>query len=264
MKMQLRGAVALLLAGAAAGDLPTHAELQQSLNPEDFHPAVIIPGDYIVRDFSQGPDGNGIVEEEPNGCGNGPMKKLLGLVRPKCRRAVKGFDVGKYNETRPGMYSTALFDEGGADIDGYGGVRNIHIGIDIGGPVMTPIHAVDDGTILHFGYNAAAGDYGHVIVTEHEYTNAVTGEDFKLYMLYGHLAKESAHFKYLGQKVSKGDVIAYMGPPGENGGWPEHLHFQLSLEPPSTHDMPGVVCRDDLDEALRVYPDPRLVLGPLY
>ena len=32
-----------------------------------------------------------------------------------------------------------------------------------------------------------------------------------------------------------------MGPPGENGGWPEHLHFQLSRVRPETHDMPGVV-----------------------
>ena len=27
----------------------------------------------------------------------------------------------------------------------------------------------------------------------------------------------------------------------ENGGWPPHLHFQLSNEQPTTHDMPGAV-----------------------
>jgi murein DD-endopeptidase MepM/ murein hydrolase activator NlpD len=42
------------------------------------------------------------------------------------------------------------------------------MGIDIGGPVDTPIHAFADGSILHFGYNSAHGDYGHVIITKHE------------------------------------------------------------------------------------------------
>jgi hypothetical protein len=42
------------------------------------------------------------------------------------------------------------------------------------------------------------------------------------------------------------------------------VHVQLSLEAPPTHDMPGVVAKEDREAALRVYPDPRLVLGPLY
>uniref|UniRef100_A0A0C3SWS6 Peptidase M23 domain-containing protein n=1 Tax=Guillardia theta (strain CCMP2712) TaxID=905079 RepID=A0A0C3SWS6_GUITC len=44
-----------------------------------------------------------------------------------------------------------------------------------------------------------------------------------------------------------------------NGGWPPHLHFQLSLQQPTTHDMPGVVAKKDHDEALRLFPDPQLV-----
>jgi len=43
-----------------------------------------------------------------------------------------------------------------------------------------------------------------------------------------------------------------------------HVHFQLSLYPPETHDMPGVVTPKDRAEALLKYPDPRLVLGELY
>ena len=45
--------------------------------------------------------------------------------------------------------------------------RDIHIGLDIGGPVDTPIQAFADGEILHFGYNGAPGDYGNVIITKH-------------------------------------------------------------------------------------------------
>jgi murein DD-endopeptidase MepM/ murein hydrolase activator NlpD len=41
------------------------------------------------------------------------------------------------------------------------------MGLDIGGPVDTPIYAFADGQILHYGYNSAPGDYGNVIVTKH-------------------------------------------------------------------------------------------------
>jgi hypothetical protein len=34
--------------------------------------------------------------------------------------------------------------------------------------------------------------------------------------------------------------------------------------PPATHDMPGVVSTEDLPRALDLFPDPLLVLGPLY
>jgi hypothetical protein len=50
----------------------------------------------------------------------------------------------------------------------------------------------------------------------------------------------------------------------ENGGWNPHLHFQLSRVAPDVPDMPGAVCAADRDDALRRYPDPRLVLGALY
>ena len=36
------------------------------------------------------------------------------------------------------------------------------------------------------------------------------------------------------------------------------------MYPPETHDMPGVVSPTDRPRALLHYPDPRLVLGPLY
>ena len=43
-----------------------------------------------------------------------------------------------------------------------------------------------------------------------------------------------------------------------------HVHFQLSIEPPDTHDMPGAVTLEDRPKALVKYPDPRYVLGMLY
>ena len=185
-----------------------------------YHPVVYLPDEYEVRDFTTG---NYTPSEYE-------------------------FDIGRYDELRPGMYSTELFSDG----------RFLHIGIDIGAPVGTPCMAFDDGEISHFGYNAADGDYGYVIITKH-----IVGE-IPIWALYGHLSADSIKGKKIGQKISRGEVICWMGDRDENGGWESHLHFQLSINEPETHDMPGVVNPENRKTALEKYPDPRLVLGPIY
>jgi len=186
----------------------------------DFHPVVHLPDEYEVRDFTSG-------EYSPS---------------------KYEFDIGRYDELRPGMYSTDLF----------AGERFLHVGIDIGGPVGTPCMAFMDGEISHFGYNPAAGDYGNVVITRHEIGGVL------VWALYGHLDAASIEGKWVGQKVNAGEVIAWFGAFDENGGWDPHLHFQLSLVEPETHDLPGVVAPEDRVTALAIYPDPRNVLGPLY
>jgi murein DD-endopeptidase MepM/ murein hydrolase activator NlpD len=158
------------------------------------------------------------------------------------------FSIGKYDEVRPEMYVTPIFK----------GIRNIHVGIDINGPIGTPCMAFTDGVISHLGYNPEPGDYGNVIILQHN----ISGMD--IWALYGHLSSQSIEGKSIGQKVGKGETIAWFGPENQNGGWDPHLHFQLSLIEPKTHDLPGVVSPEDRIQALRDYPDPRLILGPLY
>ena len=158
------------------------------------------------------------------------------------------FSIGKYDELRPGMYNTDIFH----------GERCLHVGIDIGAPVGTPCMAFADGEVTHFGYNPEPGDYGNVIITKHEL------DGVPLWALYGHLSSESIENKTVGQKIVAGEVIAWFGAEQENGGWEPHLHFQLSFVEPETHDLPGVVAPKDRGEALRCYPDPRLILGPIY
>jgi hypothetical protein len=59
--------------------------------------------------------------------------------------------------------------------------------------------------------------------------------------------------------------LGYLGDVHENGGWFfPHVHFQLSLHPPATHDMPGAVSLEDRARALVEYPDPRYVVGSLH
>ncbi len=64
--------------------------------------------------------------------------------------------------------------------------------------------------------------------------------------------------------IKKSEIIGHFGDESENGGWEPHLHFQLSLVKPETHDLPGVVTKEERKSALKKYPDPRLVLGPIY
>ncbi len=156
--------------------------------------------------------------------------------------------IGRYDETRPAVYDQELF----------GSSRCLHIGIDLGGPVGTPVHGFSDGHILHRGLNPAPGDYGHVITTEHRW------QDRPLYALYGHLSAASIALWQPGDAFRAGTVLGWLGDQAENGGWPPHVHFQLSWVRPTTHDLPGVVRPSERTSALARFPDPRLVLGPIY
>lgn len=167
----------------------------------------------------------------------------------------KLFDVGRYDEDRRGMYTSSLFDA--KDVEKR---RTIHVGIDIGGPVGVKIYSFEDGVIHSLGYNEAIGDYGHVIVIEHQIS-----ESSRCWALYGHLDANSIKGKHAGQKIKKGEVIGGIGDTSENGGWTgTHLHFQVAMTPPPTHDMPGVVHLKDREDALLEYVDPRYILGELY
>ncbi len=158
------------------------------------------------------------------------------------------YGIGRYDEVRQGMYTSELF----------AGVRNIHMGIDISAPVGEPVHSFADGTVYMFAYNAAELDYGHTVIIHH----VLDGVD--LWALYGHLAAASTAHKRVGQAVRAGEVIAWVGAEHENGGWNPHLHLQLSYLRPEVCDMPGAVSAEDRERALRIYPDPRLILGALY
>ncbi len=187
-----------------------------------FGPVIALPSEYEVYDFSGGYD---------------PERAL---THP--------YGVGKYDEHRPGMYEGEQFD----------GIRNIHVGIDIGTPQGEPVLAFFDGTIFKLGDNALPYDYGPTIITRHRWL------DQTVFALHGHLSRASLKGWQEGDTFEKGQVLAHVGNRHENGGWNPHLHFQLSMIEPETHDLPGAVSAADRDWARRAFPDPQLVLGTLY
>jgi len=196
--------------------------MAKAIEDFEFVPVIDLPSTYEVYDFS----------------GNYDPQRELKFT----------FGVGKYNEMRPNMYSHELFE----------GQRNIHMGVDIGAPVKTPVKCFYAGELVYMEYNSSPGDYGHTLVTRHN-LGAKT-----LYALYGHLSKSSFLNKKLGQEFKAGETIAWIGDKSENGGWNSHIHFQLSWNDPEKADMPGVVSLVDREQALKDYPDPQLALGRLY
>ncbi|TVQ70888.1 MAG: hypothetical protein EA363_06975 [Balneolaceae bacterium] len=195
--------------------------------PHGFHPVIDIGETWEVLDLSKGYDPEAISLDPPS--------------------------IGRYNEHRRRMYTTGLFK----------GVRNIHMGIDIWVPAGTPVCAFADGHVLFFRDNDNPGDYGPTIVTEHRVRLGPHPPE-TLYALYGHLSRKSLENVAEGMPLKSGQPFAEVGGAQENGGWVPHLHFQLARERPPVPDLPGVVAPEDHDNALRIYPDPQLVLGRLY
>ena len=199
-----------------------------------FHPIVKLPTQYWVFDFTKG------VKSE--------------------WQCPLDYQIGRYDEHRPGMYTTEIFS----------GERDLHVGLDIGAPVDTEVFCFADGVVFSKGVNPEAGSYGPTIITQHELQLPISvGSDDltelrKFWVLHGHLSTKSLDMLEVGDNVSQGQLIATIGDEHENGGWPPHIHIQISLTEPIDNDLPGVVKLSERDEALETYPDPRLIIGQIY
>ena len=91
---------------------------------------------------------------------------------------------------------------------------SFHKGIDIAGNIGDDVMAAIDGVITYAQYND--GGYGNLIMINHH-------DEMVTY--YAHL---SAINVYVGQRVSKGDIIGSVGNTGFSTG--PHLHFELRVK----------------------------------
>lgn len=143
------------------------------------------------------------------------------------------FLAGGYGEARSFYASDAFSFEGNSGKE----YRTIHLGLDVWLPENSAIHAPLSGRIVGFQDNNHPRDYGPTIIMEHEYPEGM------FYSLYGHLSRKTLALHRLGDKVQKGQLLAWTGASDENGGWSPHLHFQIMLDLLGhEHDFPGA-CR---------------------
>lgn len=101
----------------------------------------------------------------------------------------------------------------GVRSDPFRGSAAMHAGIDMAGPIGTPIYAAADGVV---GRAQWANGYGNLVELEH-------GRGIQT--RYGHL---SAILVRAGQRVHRGDLIARMGSTGRSTG--SHLHYEVRLD----------------------------------
>lgn len=114
----------------------------------------------------------------------------------------------------PGRYKlSSLF---GGRLDPITGKPDNHTGTDIPANSGTEIHAAQDGVVTLVQTNRYATTYGYYCIISH-----ADGKQ----TLYAHM--KSAPSVKVGQTVSKGQVIGYVGSTGRSTG--PHLHFELRI-----------------------------------
>ena len=124
---------------------------------------------------------------------------------------------------------TAAFTSGyGVRSDPFKGGAAMHAGIDLSGPIGTPIYATADGTVTDAGYNN--GGYGNLIKVNH-------GRGIET--RYGHL---SAILVQPGQHIARGQLIARMGSTGRSTG--SHLHYEVRIDGRAVNPIPFMKSTD--------------------
>ena len=160
--------------------------------------------------------------------------------------------IGQYDEARL-LYTTPAFATGDKLTDEH---RTIHLGSDLFAKPGTPIYAPLKGQVYAFQNNAAAQDYGPVIVLEHR-----TADNTPFYTVYGHLSEASLEGLSKGKKIAAGDHLGEIGTAQVNGGWTPHLHFQIITDLLDLDgDFPGVCQASQRDLWKAFSPDPNLIL----
>ncbi len=103
----------------------------------------------------------------------------------------------------------------------------LHKGVDIAGSNIygKPILAAADGVVSLVDYND--GGYGYYVMINHGNSG---GNNYVT--LYAHMSSQAA---YVGQRVSKGDVIGYVGSTGRSTG--PHLHFEIRVNGTAQNPM---------------------------
>jgi murein DD-endopeptidase MepM/ murein hydrolase activator NlpD len=108
----------------------------------------------------------------------------------------------------------------GTRIDPFTHLPRFHAGMDFNTHVGTDVYATGNGVVAYASWKQG---YGNCIIIDHGY-------DYQT--LYGHLDKYKVR---VGQKVSRGDVVATSGNTGRSKG--PHVHYEVIYK--GRHDNPA-------------------------
>lgn len=131
--------------------------------------------------------------------------------------------------------------------DPFRGTAAMHAGVDIPGPVGTPVYATADGMIDRA---ERSGGYGNMVEIDHGKGIATR---------YGHLSRILVAS---GTHVARGQLIALMGSTGRSTG--PHLHYEVRIDGHAVNPVPFLTTADYLLAAQdrTVHAIPVVVEGP--
>jgi murein DD-endopeptidase MepM/ murein hydrolase activator NlpD len=176
---------------------------------------------------------------------------LTDYIERKIHAGNSRYGIGGYNEHRTIYSISNVFDGKQPNEE----PRRLHLGVDIWGPVGTPVYAFMGGMVHSLAFNDQHGDYGATLILLHQL------DGLPFYTLYGHLSLNDIKSLSAGNYVSIGQTIAHFGNQNENGHWPPHLHFQIILDMELKEgDYPGVCKYSEREKYLANCPDPDLIL----
>lgn len=134
-----------------------------------------------------------------------------------------------------------LTSDFGSRSDPFTGRRRMHQGIDIPGPIGTPIYATADGIVSRAEW---ANGYGNLVEINH-------GNG--LQTRYGHMSKLIAQPN---QRVVRGQLIGLMGSTGRSTG--SHLHYEVRIAGAAVNPVPYL---EGTDYELAMSQHQRIAMG---
>jgi len=131
--------------------------------------------------------------------------------------------------SRKPVLSYKLTSSYGLRSDPFRGGRRRHKGIDMAGPVGTPIYATADGIV---GRSQWVRGYGKYIEINH-------GNEIQT--RYGHMSRLNVKAN---ARVKAGDLIGFMGSTGRSTG--SHLHYEVRIAGEAVNPVPFMQSNDFL------------------
>jgi len=131
--------------------------------------------------------------------------------------------------SRKPVENFSLTSSYGFRADPFKGRRARHKGIDMAGPIGTPIYATADGIV---GRSQWLGGYGKYIEINHG--NGIQTR-------YGHMSRLNVKAN---ARVKSGDLIGFMGSTGRSTG--SHLHYEVRIAGEAVNPIPFMQSNDVL------------------